>query len=141
MTEKSGIKRGDRVLDVGTGSGYQAAVAAELGAEVYSIEIIPELAQSADERLKRLGLCGRRYAGRWLLRLGSTRALRRYYRRRRTRPRAPTSGAPAQGWGPAGDTRRPSGQLPNAVAVHGQGDELEAENLGGVAFVPLTGER
>ena len=41
MTQKSGVSHGDRVLDVGTGSGYQAAVLAHLGAEVYSIEIIP----------------------------------------------------------------------------------------------------
>ena len=45
----------DRVLEVGTGSGYQAAVTAELAAHVHTIEIIPELARSADRRLKSLG--------------------------------------------------------------------------------------
>jgi len=44
-----------RVLDVGTGSGYQAAVLAELAAEVYSIEIIESLANEARDRLARLG--------------------------------------------------------------------------------------
>jgi len=47
MTEKLALQPGATVLEVGTGSGYQAAVLAELGARVYSIEIIPELAQHA----------------------------------------------------------------------------------------------
>jgi protein-L-isoaspartate(D-aspartate) O-methyltransferase len=48
--------RGDeRVLDVGTGSGYQAAVLAELTAQVYTIERLPELAEEARERLARSG--------------------------------------------------------------------------------------
>lgn len=55
MTYELGLKPGDKVLEIGTGSGYQAAVLARLGMEVYSIEIIPELAQAADERLKSLG--------------------------------------------------------------------------------------
>jgi protein-L-isoaspartate(D-aspartate) O-methyltransferase len=45
----------ERVLDVGTGSGYQAAVLAELAAEVYTIERIPELAERARERLAEAG--------------------------------------------------------------------------------------
>lgn len=44
-----------RVLEIGTGSGYQAAILAELVAEVYTIEIIPELAQTAAARLRDLG--------------------------------------------------------------------------------------
>ncbi len=44
-----------KVLDVGTGSGYQAAVLAEVGARVVSIELEPELAERADETLKSLG--------------------------------------------------------------------------------------
>lgn len=44
-----------RVLEVGTGCGYQSAVLAELVARVYSVEIIPELSQAAGERLDRLG--------------------------------------------------------------------------------------
>jgi protein-L-isoaspartate(D-aspartate) O-methyltransferase len=42
-------------LEIGTGSGYQAAILADMGMEVYSIEIIPELAAEAETRLKRLG--------------------------------------------------------------------------------------
>jgi protein-L-isoaspartate(D-aspartate) O-methyltransferase len=45
----------DRVLEIGTGSGYQAAVLATLADSVYTIEIIPELAASATRRLRRLG--------------------------------------------------------------------------------------
>lgn len=47
MTEKLALKPGDTVLEIGTGSGYQAAVLAECGADVYTIEIIPELARHA----------------------------------------------------------------------------------------------
>lgn len=55
MSEQSQLNPGDRVLEIGTGSGYQAAVLAEMGMTVYSIEIIPELAEQAEERLKLLG--------------------------------------------------------------------------------------
>ena len=55
MTEVLRPKRGMRVLEVGTGSGYQAAVLAEAGCDVYTIEISKELASSARERLARLG--------------------------------------------------------------------------------------
>jgi protein-L-isoaspartate(D-aspartate) O-methyltransferase len=55
MTELAGIRPDDRVLEVGTGSGYQAAVLSRLAREVYTIEILPELAASARERLLRLG--------------------------------------------------------------------------------------
>lgn len=55
MSELLKISRGDRVLEVGTGSGYQAAVLAELGAEVYSIEIIAQLNKQAEKNLKLAG--------------------------------------------------------------------------------------
>lgn len=55
MTEAARVQRGDRVLEVGTGSGYQAAVLAELGADVYSIEIIEPLAKRTAGDLERLG--------------------------------------------------------------------------------------
>ncbi|ROR34895.1 protein-L-isoaspartate(D-aspartate) O-methyltransferase [Inmirania thermothiophila] len=55
MTHLLGVGPGDRVLDVGTGSGYQAAVLAELGAEVYGVELRPRLAEEAAERLRALG--------------------------------------------------------------------------------------
>lgn len=55
MTEAAAIAPGDRVLEIGTGSGYQAAVLAELAKEVYSIEIVPPLADSARNLLRELG--------------------------------------------------------------------------------------
>jgi protein-L-isoaspartate(D-aspartate) O-methyltransferase len=59
MTELIELEAGDKVLEIGTGSGYQAAVLAELGGlEIYSIEIVPELADIAEQRLKRLGYTG-----------------------------------------------------------------------------------
>lgn len=47
MTEKLELRPGEKVLEIGTGSGYQAAVLAECGAHVYTVEIIPELARQA----------------------------------------------------------------------------------------------
>lgn len=55
MTELLAVSRDDRVLEVGTGSGYQAAVLAEMGCRVVSIEREASLADSARERLQALG--------------------------------------------------------------------------------------
>lgn len=55
MTEILHIKPEHRVLEIGTGSGYQAAVLAELTDQVYTMEIIPELADSAAKRLQKTG--------------------------------------------------------------------------------------
>lgn len=55
MTEALELKPTDRVLEIGTGSGYQAAVLARICAEVYSIEILESLGKEAAGRLKRLG--------------------------------------------------------------------------------------
>jgi len=55
MTQLLELKGGDKVLEIGTGSGYQAAVLAELTDEVYTVEIIGELKKSAEARLRRLG--------------------------------------------------------------------------------------
>jgi protein-L-isoaspartate(D-aspartate) O-methyltransferase len=55
MTELMEVKPGDRVLEVGTGSGYQAAVLAELAGTVYTIEIVEPLGREAAARLRRLG--------------------------------------------------------------------------------------
>lgn len=55
MTEAADIAPGDRVLEIGTGSGYQAAVLAEVAKEVYSIEIVPPLADTARNLLSELG--------------------------------------------------------------------------------------
>jgi len=55
MTEVLQLEKGDRVLEIGTGSGYQAAVLAEMETKVFTIEIIPELAGKAEQRLDKLG--------------------------------------------------------------------------------------
>jgi protein-L-isoaspartate(D-aspartate) O-methyltransferase len=55
MTELLEVEEGDKVLEIGTGSGYQAAILAELTPHVYTIEIITSLAERAEETLRRLG--------------------------------------------------------------------------------------
>ncbi len=55
MTEVARIERDTRILEIGTGSGYQAAIAAELSDHVYSIEIVPELAVRAAQTLESTG--------------------------------------------------------------------------------------
>jgi protein-L-isoaspartate(D-aspartate) O-methyltransferase len=69
MTQALELRGGERVLEIGTGSGYQAAVLAELAAEVYTVEILPELSAMAQSTLDSLGYknirlrCGDGYAG------------------------------------------------------------------------------
>ena len=55
MTELLGLKGGEKVLEIGTGSGYQAAILAEIVEHVYTIEIICSLAETAEKRLKEMG--------------------------------------------------------------------------------------
>lgn len=55
MTELLALKGGEKVLEIGTGSGYQAAVLAEIAKDVYTIEIIQSLATSAEQRLRNMG--------------------------------------------------------------------------------------
>jgi len=55
MTEKLELSHGDKVLEIGTGSGYQAAVLAYITPHVYTVEIIRELGEETDKRLKKLG--------------------------------------------------------------------------------------
>lgn len=55
MTESLALKGDEKILEIGTGSGYQAAILGELAREVYTIERIPSLAESAAARLRELG--------------------------------------------------------------------------------------
>ncbi|NLG12016.1 MAG: protein-L-isoaspartate(D-aspartate) O-methyltransferase [Elusimicrobia bacterium] len=55
MTEALDLKGGEKVLEIGTGSGYQSAILAEMGCEVYSVERIPALAALSEKTLKELG--------------------------------------------------------------------------------------
>jgi protein-L-isoaspartate(D-aspartate) O-methyltransferase len=58
MSQLLGVGPGDRVFELGTGSGYQAAVLAAMGVEVYTVEIVPELAGRAERTLAELGYEG-----------------------------------------------------------------------------------
>jgi protein-L-isoaspartate(D-aspartate) O-methyltransferase len=58
MTEMLRLEPGRKVLEIGTGSGYQAAILAAMGCEVYTVEIFRALAESAEARLRRLGYAG-----------------------------------------------------------------------------------
>jgi protein-L-isoaspartate(D-aspartate) O-methyltransferase len=55
MSELLELSKTQRVLEIGTGSGYQSAILAELAGEVFSIEVVPQLAESAAKTLNRLG--------------------------------------------------------------------------------------
>ena len=55
MTHVLNLKKADKVLEIGTGSGYQAAILGELSDHVYSIEVIPSLGQKAQKLLQKLG--------------------------------------------------------------------------------------
>ena len=95
MTELLEIEPGDRILEIGTGSGYQAAVLARLGARVTSIERHADLSEAAGERLAANALEGaeqRRPAGRrWQPRRARRRAVGRHRRHGRRRHRFRTT--------------------------------------------------
>lgn len=59
MTQALAPRAGDRVLEIGSGSGYQTAILARLAARVYAVEIHPELVAAAQSRLEALGLAGK----------------------------------------------------------------------------------
>jgi protein-L-isoaspartate(D-aspartate) O-methyltransferase len=140
MTELATLKLGDRVLEIGTGSGYQAAVLADIGAEVYSIEIIPDLAKEARERLDRLGYSAVK-----------TRAADGYFGWKEAAPFQAILITAAAGHVPPPLLEQLSegGRLvaPIGDAFVGQtlfritkkGSEFLKEDWGGVRFVPLTG--
>jgi protein-L-isoaspartate(D-aspartate) O-methyltransferase len=140
MTESLKVNRGDRVLEIGTGSGYQAAILADLACEVYTVEIIPELASQAQARLAELGY-------------GSVKVLNAdgYYG---WSDHAPfdaiiVTAAPDHLPQPLANQLKEGGRLIIPIGPTGaiqtlwlfekKAGQLEATNLGGVMFVPLTG--
>lgn len=140
MTEALNLQPGDHVLEIGSGSGYQAAVLAEIVDQVYSIEIVPELAQTAAEQLKKAGYHqvvtrqGDGYYG-WE-EFASFDAII-------------VTAAPDHVPQPLVEQLKPGGRLVIPIGPPGgyqslwlfvrEGDELTATNLGGVRFVPFSG--
>ena len=107
MTDMLEVGPDDVVLEVGTGSGYQAAVLAHLVRDVHTIEIIPELAESARARLERLGYANvRRLHRRRLLRRAGRRAVRCHHGHRRRAAGAAAADPAAQARRPHGDPGR-----------------------------------
>ena len=139
MSEQCELQPGDRVLEIGTGSGYQAAILADMGMEVYSIEIVPELAAEAEARLKRLG-----YGV-------EVRASDGYYGWPEAAPfdAIVVTAAPDHVPQPLIEQLKPGGRLVIPIGPVGaiqtlwqftleEGDHLKALNLGDVRFVPFT---
>ncbi len=139
MSQLLEVRGGERVLEIGTGSGYQAAVLALLVAHVYSIELDPELAASARERLLRLGY-----------RNVSVRAGDGFYGWEEA---APFDGIIVTAVAPRIPERllaqlKPNGRLvmpleegrrETLVRVRKHGTEITIERFGDVAFVPMRG--
>jgi protein-L-isoaspartate(D-aspartate) O-methyltransferase len=141
MTELLEIKKGDKVLEIGTGSGYQAAVLAEITDQVYSVEIIEELEKSAEERLRRLGYTQVK-----------VKHADGYYGWEEYAPYDAiiVTCAPDHIPHPLIQQLKDGGRLVIPVGPPGgyqslwqiikQGDQVLSKNLGGVRFVPLLGE-
>jgi protein-L-isoaspartate(D-aspartate) O-methyltransferase len=139
MTELMGLDGTERVLEVGSGSGYQTAILSRLAAEIYSVERIPELAERACRTLERLGYrnisirVGDGFSG-W-------------------EEHAPYDGilvtcAPEEVPPPLVSQLKDGGRLVLPVGPHGftqtlweirkKGNWLERVNHGGVVFVPMV---
>ena len=141
MTELLKLEGNEKVLEVGTGSGYQAAVLSLLVKEVYSIEIIPSLAESAQERLGRLGYSNVK-----------VKSADGYFGWEEKGPfdgivvTAATREIPPPLWSqlqeggrlvmPLGDSPKPQ-MLVRVLKIDGK---PQVETITGVIFVPMTGE-
>jgi protein-L-isoaspartate(D-aspartate) O-methyltransferase len=141
MTYHLHLKPEDRVLEIGTGSGYQAAVLAELTKEVYSIEIIEQLARTAQERLQALGYknvwvkCGDGFYG-WPEHAP-------YDAIMVTCATATIPERLIEQLGEGGRMILPLGDKPfvqSLTLVTKQGGELQRQSIADVVFVPMTGE-
>jgi protein-L-isoaspartate(D-aspartate) O-methyltransferase len=142
MTESLQLEPGQKVLEIGTGSGYQAAVLAEMDVEVYTVEIIPELAETAATRLEDLG-----YANVTVLQTDG------YFGWEEHAPfdAIIVTAAPDHLPQPLANQLAEGGRLIVPIGPIGavqtlwlfekEDGELQATNLGGVRFVPLTREQ
>jgi len=141
MTQLLNLKRGERVLEIGTGSGYQAAILAELTDEVYTVEIIKELEQQAEKRLKDLGYTN-----------AKVKHADGYYGWEEYAPYDAiiVTCAPDHIPQPLINQLKDGGRLVIPVGPPGayqtlwqltrQGDKIVSQNILGVSFVPMTGE-
>jgi len=140
MTELLALEITDRVLEIGTGSGYQAAILAEVVAEVYTVEIVKPLATEAADRLARLG-----YANVHVLQADG------YYGWKEHAPydAIVVTCAPEHIPEPLVQQLKEGGRLVLPVGEPGgyqtlwqvtrQGSEAKKRDVTGVLFVPLTG--
>ena len=140
MTYHLHLQPEEKVLEIGTGSGYQAAVLAKLAKEVYSVEIIEELATTAQERLQELGYhnvqvrCGDGFYG-WKEHAPYDAII--------VTCAAPT--IPERLIGQLGEGGRmilPLGDDPfyqSLTVLTKRGGKLEEQRITGVVFVPMTG--
>jgi protein-L-isoaspartate(D-aspartate) O-methyltransferase len=140
MTELLGVRAGDRVLEIGTGSGYQTAVLAELELQVYSIERIASLARRAAELLRELSYLNvhvKHFDGTW--------GWGEWAPYRGILVAAAAPGAPPPAYldqlGEGGrlviPVARPGGQTLTVYTRRGSG--ATASEHGSVRFVPLVG--
>ena len=138
MTDLLDLQPGERVLEVGTGSGYQGAVLAEITDRVYSIEIIPSLAAEAADRLDRLGYGDirlRQADGYFGWEEGS--ALRRHHRDRGPRPRAPATAQAACRWRQDDHPRRSARGRADPVARRAQRRRVHTDQPGRSEVRPI----
>ncbi|MBI5502758.1 MAG: protein-L-isoaspartate(D-aspartate) O-methyltransferase [Deltaproteobacteria bacterium] len=141
MTQLAEVAPGERVLEIGTGSGYQAAVLAELGAAVYTIEIVGALAERAQRDLEALG-----YGGRVQFRTGDG---YRGWPEHAPFDAVLVTAAPPEIPQPLLDQLAPGGRLVAPVGDDLQvlvvverdaGGTLSRREIAPVQFVPMTGE-
>jgi len=141
MTQLLEVGQADKVLEIGSGSGYQAAIMGELAHEVYTVEIIEELAESATELLRRLG-----YANVHVKHADG------YYGWKEHAPYDAiiVTCAPDHIPQPLLDQLADGGRMVVPVGPPGayqvlwkierEGEEIVSRRITGVVFVPLTGE-
>ena len=139
MTELLQLEPGDKVLEIGTGSGYQASILAEMDAQVYTVEIVEPLAAQAAERLTEMGYDG-----------VATRLADGYYGWEKEAPFDAIIVTCAPDHVPPPLVRQlkeggrmvvpvgPPGGYQSMFLVTKQDGKVKSENLGGVRFVPLT---
>jgi protein-L-isoaspartate(D-aspartate) O-methyltransferase len=139
MTELADLQPGERVLEIGTGSGYQAAILAQLTDQVYTIEIIPELAAQAQATFAQLGydqLTAKQADGYW--------GWEEYAPFDAILVTAAPDHVPQPLVNQLAEGGRmvipigPPGGYQSLWLLERQGDQILRYNQGGVAFVPFT---